>query len=89
MTFVLPYSVILFILLEDKVSSGSKDVGVLPSSSPEGRHQMGEESDRVSSLQQPKLPRSSSNTTASPDCHSVNSNEVENGEERGFVVFAH
>ena len=86
------------ILLEDKVSSESKGVGVLSSSSAEGRHHVGEESDRVLSLQQPKLVRSSSHTTASPDVNPtnnkemkdnyVNSTKVENAEERGWVVAA-
>lgn len=80
---------------EGKVSSESKDVGVLPSSSAEGRHHVGEESDRVLSLQQAKQVRSSSNTTASPDVIStyremkddcVNSNKMENAEERGDEV---
>lgn len=83
------------VVKEDKVSSESKDVGVLPSSSAEGRHHVGEESDRVLSLQQAKQVRSSSNTTASPDVIStyremkddcVNSNKMENAEERGDEV---
>ena len=78
--------------LEDKVSSESKVVGVLPSSSAEGRHHVGQESERVLSLQQAKQVRSSSNTTASLDVNStyremkddcVNSNKMENAEERG------
>ncbi|KAK2565081.1 CUE domain-containing protein 2 [Acropora cervicornis] len=80
------------VVKEDKVSSESKVVGVLPSSSAEGRHHVGEESDRVLSLQQAKQVRSSSNTTASLDVNStyremkddcVNSNKMENAEERG------
>lgn len=80
---------------EDKVSSESKVVGVLSSSSAEGRHHVGEESDRVLSLQQAKQGRSSSNTTASTDINStyremkddcVNSNKMENAEERGDEV---
>lgn len=80
---------------EDKVSSESKVVGVLSSSSAEGRHHVGEESDRVLSLQQAKQVRSSSNTTASLDINStyremkddcVNSNKMENAEERGDEV---
>lgn len=83
------------VVKEDKVSSESKVVGVLPSSSAEGRHHVGEESDRVLSLQQAKQVRSSSNTTASPDVNStyremkddcVNSNKMENAEERGDEV---
>ena len=81
-----------FFFLEDKVSSESKVVGVLPSSTAEGRHHVGEESDGVLSLQQAKQVRSSSNTTASLDVNStyremkddcVNSNKMENAEERG------
>lgn len=84
------------VVKEDKVSSESKGVGVLSSSSAEGRHYVGEESDRVLSLQQPKLVRSSSHTTASPDVNPtnnkemkdnyVNSTKVENAEERGDEV---
>lgn len=83
------------VVKEDKVSSESKVVGVLPSSSAEGRHHVGEESDRVLSLQQAKQVRSSSNTTASTDINStyremkddcVNSNKMENAEERGDEV---
>lgn len=84
------------VVKEDKVSSESKGVGVLSSSSAEGRHHVGEESDRVLSLQQPKLVRSSSHTTASPDVNPtnnkemkdnyVNSTKVENAEERGDEV---
>jgi len=83
------------VVKEDKVSSESKVVGVLPSSSAEGRHHVGEESDRVLSLQQAKQVRSSSNTTASLDVNStyremkddcVNSNKMENAEERGDEV---
>lgn len=83
------------VVKEDKVSSESKVVGVLPSSSAEGRHHVGEESDRVLSLQQAKEVRSSSNTTASTDVNStyremkddcVNSNKMENAEERGDEV---
>lgn len=83
------------VVKEDKVSSESKVVGVLPSSSAEGRHHVGEESDRVLSLQQAKQVRSSSNTTASLDINStyremkddcVNSNKMENAEERGDEV---
>ncbi|XP_015750796.1 PREDICTED: CUE domain-containing protein 2-like, partial [Acropora digitifera] len=78
------------VVKEDKVSSESKVVGVLSSSSAEGRHHVGEESDRVLSLQQAKQGRSSSNTTASTDINStyremkddcVNSNKMENAEE--------
>lgn len=83
------------VVKEDKVSSESKVVGVLPSSSADGRHHVGEESDGILSLQQAKQVRSSSNTTASQEVNStyremkddcVNSNKMENAEERGDEV---